>query len=117
VFLYTRPLLSLESSVSGGGLDGRGSYPGRRSYLFSLNVLTNSGAHSASYPMGTRDSFPGVKPPGRETGHSAPSIAEVDCVTLYLHSPITPSWRGAQKESTRTTLTLPLRERGPFSLG
>jgi hypothetical protein len=34
------------------------------------------------------------------------SSAEVkECVELYPHSPITPSWRGAQfKESTGTTL-------------
>jgi hypothetical protein len=39
----------------------------------------------------------GVKRPGREADHSPPSIAEVkDCVELYLHSPNTPSWRGAQ---------------------
>jgi hypothetical protein len=27
-------------------------------------------AYSASYPMGTGDSFPGVKRQGREAGHS-----------------------------------------------
>jgi hypothetical protein len=38
----------------------------------------------------------GVKRPGRETDHSPPSSAEVkECVELYLHSPNTPSWRGA----------------------
>jgi hypothetical protein len=39
----------------------------------------------------------GVKRPGREADHSPPSSAEVkECVELYLHSPNTPSWRGAQ---------------------
>jgi hypothetical protein len=39
----------------------------------------------------------GVKRPGREADHSPPSSAEVkECVELYLHSPITLSWRGAQ---------------------
>jgi hypothetical protein len=34
---------------------------------------------------------------GREADHSPPSSAEVkECVALYLHSPNTPSWRGAQ---------------------
>jgi hypothetical protein len=34
---------------------------------------------------------------GREADHSPPSSAEVkECVELYLHSPNTPSWRGAQ---------------------
>jgi hypothetical protein len=39
----------------------------------------------------------GVKRPGREADHSPPSSAEVkECMELYLHSPNTPSWRGAQ---------------------
>jgi hypothetical protein len=37
-----------------------------------------------------------VKRPGREADHSPPSSAEVkELVELYLHSPNTPSWRGA----------------------
>jgi hypothetical protein len=66
---------------------------------FSLHhrVQTGSGAHRSSYPMGARDSFPGVKRPGRESDHSPPSGAEVkEWVELYHHSPNTPSWRGAQ---------------------
>jgi hypothetical protein len=36
---------------------------------------------------------------GREADHSPPSSAEVkEWVELYLHSPTTPSWRGAQDE-------------------
>jgi hypothetical protein len=51
----------------------------------------------------------GVKRPGREADHSPPSSAEVkECVDLYIHSPNTPSWRGAQfKKNTGTTLPLP----------
>jgi hypothetical protein len=46
----------------------------------------------------------GVKRPGREADHSPPSSAEVnEWVELYLHSPYTPLWRGAQL-STGTTL-------------
>jgi hypothetical protein len=38
----------------------------------------------------------GVKRPRREAHHSPPSSVEVEeCVELYLHSPNTPSWRGA----------------------
>jgi hypothetical protein len=45
---------------------------------------------------------------GRETDHPPPSSAEVkEWVELYLHSPNTPSWRGAQG-STGITLPLPL---------
>jgi hypothetical protein len=39
----------------------------------------------------------GVKRPGREATHSPSSSADVkECVELYLHSPNTLSWRGAQ---------------------
>jgi hypothetical protein len=60
---------------------------------FSLNhrVQNGSGAHPAPYPMGIRGYFP-----GREADHSPPTIAEVkEWVELYIHSPNTPSWRGA----------------------
>jgi hypothetical protein len=51
----------------------------------------------------------GIKWPVREADHSPPSSAEVkECVELYLHSPNTPSWRGAQlNKSTGTTLSQP----------
>jgi hypothetical protein len=50
----------------------------------------------------------GVKRPGREADHSPQSTAEVkECVELYLHSPIVPSWRDAElKNSTGTNLYL-----------
>jgi hypothetical protein len=39
----------------------------------------------------------GVKRLGREADHQPPSRAEVkEWVELYLHSPNTPSWRGAR---------------------
>jgi hypothetical protein len=71
---------------------------------------TGSEAHPASYPMDTRGSFHGAKQPGREVDYSLPSSAEVkECVELYLHSPNTPSWRGAQfRKSTGTSLPLPM---------
>jgi hypothetical protein len=51
----------------------------------------------------------GIKRLGREADHSLPSSAEVkEWVELYLHSPNTPSWRGAQlKKAEGTTLPLP----------
>jgi hypothetical protein len=58
---------------------------------FSLRhfIQTGSGAHTASYPMGTRGSFPEGKAAGREADHSPPSSAEVkECVEIYLHSSI-----------------------------
>jgi hypothetical protein len=66
---------------------------GSGSFLLHHRVQTGSGAHPASYPMGTRGSFP----PGREADHSPPSNAKVkEWVELYLHSPSMPSQRGAQ---------------------
>jgi hypothetical protein len=95
---------SRDSSVGialGYGLDDRGSgvrFPARTgNYSLHHRVQNGSGAHPASYPMDTRGSFPGVKRLGRETDHSPPSSAEFkECVELYLHFPIPPSWRGVQ---------------------
>jgi hypothetical protein len=71
---------------------------------FSLHhrIQNGTGAHPASYPRGTRGSSLRVKRSGREADQSLTSTAEVkECVDLYLHSPNTPSWRGAQfKKST-----------------
>jgi hypothetical protein len=48
----------------------------------------------------------GVKRPRREADHSPPSSAEVkECAELYLHSPNTPSWRGAQLKNPRDNFT------------
>jgi hypothetical protein len=61
--------------VSDYGLDDRSSIPdrGRGSFL-----QPGSGAHSASYPMGTEGPFPGGKARlGRYADHSTPSSAEV----------------------------------------
>jgi hypothetical protein len=64
-------------------------------FFLHHRVQHGSGAHPASYPMGTRGSFPGVKRQGREADHSPPSSAEVkEWVELYIHSPHTASWHG-----------------------
>jgi hypothetical protein len=68
-------------------VDDRGSrvrFPAGAGNFFLHHRLQNgSGAHPASYPMGTRGSFP-----GGEVDHSSPSNAEIkQCVPL---------WRGAQ---------------------
>jgi hypothetical protein len=89
------------SIVSGYSLDNQGS---RVQFLvsagnFSLHycIQNGSGAHPASYPMGTRDSFPGDKAARAWSWPLTPSNAKVkEWVGLYLHSPNTPSWRGAQ---------------------
>jgi hypothetical protein len=46
-------------------------------------VQSESGAHPASYSIGTGCSFPEVKQPGRAANHS-PTASE--CVELYIHS-------------------------------
>jgi hypothetical protein len=96
------------------GLDDRGStvrFPaGARNFSLHQSVQKGSGAHPASYPIGNSDFSLEIKQPRREAEHSPLSPAEVkECVELYLHSPNTISWRGAQfsKKSTGTTLPLP----------
>jgi hypothetical protein len=67
------------SIVIGYGLGERGSIPdrGRGSLLYRL-LPAGSGAHPASYTMGTGGSFPGGKArPGRDADHWPPSSAEV----------------------------------------
>jgi hypothetical protein len=62
---------SCDSSVGialGYGLDDRGSRvqfpPGAGNFSLHHHVQNGSVAHSASYPMGTRGSFPGGKAAG-----------------------------------------------------
>jgi hypothetical protein len=81
----------------GYGLEDRGSrirFPvGTENFTFHHRVQNGSGAHPASYPTGTRSSFPGVKWPGCEADHSPPSSAEVkECVELNFYSPSKNSW-------------------------
>jgi hypothetical protein len=70
------------SIVSDYGLDDRAievrSPTGAGDFSSSPCVQTGSGAHPASYPVGTGGSFPGSKArPGRDADHSPPSSAEV----------------------------------------
>jgi hypothetical protein len=66
------------SIVSDYGLDDRvievRSPTGAEGFSSSPCVQTGSGAHPASYPMGTSGPFPGGKAqPGRDADHSSPS--------------------------------------------
>jgi hypothetical protein len=82
----------------GYGLDDWVSIPGRgKEGNFSLrhSVHTGSGAHTASYPMGIRGSFPRGKRPLREADHSPPSSAEVKNARSYTPLAHTSSWRSA----------------------
>jgi hypothetical protein len=62
-FTFTRGSGYSVSVVSNYRLDGRGyrSPAGAKDFSSSLYVQISSEAHSASYPMGTRGPFPGVK--------------------------------------------------------
>jgi hypothetical protein len=70
------------SIVSDYGLDDRAievrSPTGAEDFSSSPCVQTGSGAHPASYPVGTGSPFPGgIARPGRDAEHSSPSSAEV----------------------------------------
>jgi hypothetical protein len=56
---------------------------------FSLHVVeTGSGAHPASYPMGTGALSPVVKWPGHEADHSPPTSTEVKKMWVYTSTPM-----------------------------
>jgi hypothetical protein len=78
---YSRCCGSSGSTVSDYGLDNPAIQvrsPTGADFSSSLCVQTGSGAHPASYPMGTGGSFPGGKArPGRDTDHSPLYSAEV----------------------------------------
>jgi len=56
--------------------------------------------------MCTGGSSPGVNRPGREADHSPPSSAEVKNEWIYIFTPNTPSWRGAQVKKAQGQLYL-----------
>jgi hypothetical protein len=85
---------SRDSSVGiarGYGLDDRRSRvrvpAGAGNFSLHHRVQIGSGAHPASYPMGTRGSYPGGKAAGREADHSPPSSAEVKNAWSYTSTP------------------------------
>jgi hypothetical protein len=79
---------------------------------FSLHhrVQNGSVAHPASYPMGTKGSFPGGKAAGAWTDHSPPSSAEVKNVWSYtsIHPYVFMVWC-LVKDRDKFTLPLPSR--------
>jgi hypothetical protein len=76
--------------ATGYGLDDRGSeFESRLEQEFSLLrvVQTGSGAHPASYPMGTGPCFSGGKAAGNEADHSPPVSNEVKKMWIYTFTP------------------------------
>jgi hypothetical protein len=77
--------------VLGYGLDDRSfrvrSSAGAGNFSLHHLVQHGSGAHPASYPMGTEGCFSGGKAAGREADHSPPSNAEVKNAWSYTSTP------------------------------
>jgi hypothetical protein len=78
ILFFTLLGKSRDSSVGialGYRLDDRGSrvrFPaGAGNFSLQHRIQNGCGANPASYPMGTRGSFPGVKRPGREADHTS----------------------------------------------
>jgi hypothetical protein len=66
-------------------------------FFFRYRFQTDSEAYPASYPIGTGATYTEFKRSGCEVHHSLSSSADVKgWVELYLHSPNTLLWRGAQ---------------------
>jgi hypothetical protein len=90
-------IIVLSSRYSDELRAGRPGFDSRQGQDFSRlhNVQTGSGAHPATYPMGTGAIFPGVKRQGREADHSPTSSAEVKNGGAIPPIPDTSSRRGA----------------------
>ena len=95
--VYSVPLLA----DHGFGFTLRPSWAGRsgveiplgaRDFYLAHNVLTDFGAHPASYSMGTVFSPGGLKGLGREVNYSPTCSAEVKNERSYANTP--PLWRG-----------------------
>jgi hypothetical protein len=74
--------------ATGYGLEGRGvgvRVPAEARFSFLHVVQTGSGAHSASYPVGTGSSL--VKRRGSEPGHSPQINAAVKNTWKYTSTP------------------------------
>jgi hypothetical protein len=80
------------STVSGYGLGNRAievrSPAEARDFLSNLCVQNGSGAHPASFPMGTAGPFPrGKARPGRDADHSSPLVLRSWMSRSYISSP------------------------------
>jgi hypothetical protein len=104
------------SFIGTGKLLARGSrvrFPaGAGNFSLHQHIQTGSGAHPASYPVGTRGSFAGVKRPVREADHSPPSsdlVPRSKNDWSYTSTPNTPSWRGVHLKKAQVQLYLLLK--------
>jgi hypothetical protein len=101
VFMAMKEILDSSVGIAlGYGLDDWGSRvrlpAGAGNFSLHHRVQNGSGAHPASYPVGTRGFFPGGKASGAWSWPLNPSSVKAkEWVELYLHSSNKPSWRGA----------------------
>jgi hypothetical protein len=77
---HINPTFHIRVCING---DGVPVPVGARNFSPHHRVQTGSGTHPASYPMGIRGSFFGMKRPGREADRSPPSSAEVKNAWSY----------------------------------
>jgi hypothetical protein len=92
------------------GVLGFDSRRGLRIFFFTTTSRTALGPTQPPIQLVPGALSLGVKRPGREADHSPPSSAKVkEWVELYLHSPHTPSWRGAQLKKAQGQLYSLLR--------
>jgi hypothetical protein len=99
----------LSGLALGYGLDDRGfeSRQGMGIFLFTTASRLALGPTQPPIQWVSGALSPGVKRSRCEIDHSPPSSSEVkECVELYLHSPNTPSWRGAQLKKAQGQLYL-----------
>jgi hypothetical protein len=87
----------------------RCSIPDRGCSLIG-SIKTDTEAQPASYQLGTRGPFPGVKRPWRESNRSPSPSAEVRDAQSYLHSSI--SFRGPVLNSLSTTISPVVKRQG-----
>jgi hypothetical protein len=87
-------IITSSSSLNGIALD-YGLYDRWFESRYRLGIFlqhraqTGSRTHPASYPMGTRGSYPGRKPAGTLTWPlTSIKCRSQECVELHLHSPI-----------------------------
>jgi hypothetical protein len=89
-----------QNTEMGYGLDDRGSrvrFPAQAGNFSLCHCVQNgSGAHPASYPMGNCGSFSGGKAAGAWSWPLTFIYRRGQRLSRAIHSPNTPSWRGAQ---------------------
>jgi hypothetical protein len=114
-------VVSRDSSVgiltAMGRRAGVGFPAGTRGCSLLYSVQTGSGAHPATYQMGTGCFSAGIKRSGREAHHLHPSSAEVKNDRAITPLPHTDSWPSATliKHRNNFTFTTGFRKLTPFA--